>query len=488
MTTQDTNIAVAIAGLGQSNPRRVALLAGEKPTTFGALRYQSICFALHLKKHGVTRNSCVAIDLPDVRNSFPVVLAVGFLGARWVASTIYAYQNKALGITHVVHNGTTRYPAGPAVVRMDDTWQNLPVDQDVSAGINFPGYASSDDAFAIFQSSGSTGTPKFIPVSYRQMHYRLSVSRKFISTSRPIVASMFNPLSSTGCRLRLSTLSAGGALLETPRIEYWRKAGVTMVQGSPAHFAKWFDQHNPPSGRKLPLARLGGGKAQPELISMLRKYFESIRVGFGSTETGTVSDRILLSEDTHDGRLGVIGDHAQVEIVDSQNSPLPTGQEGRVRVRTPGMVQAYLGNLEATSKAFREGWFYPGDIGVLSDQNELVLLRRENDQFSLGGAKLDATTVDEIIQKEAGIRDAISCEVPDKVGVNRLGVVIQTSGTDVKREDLEIQIRRIMHKELGENFLPTHLLFVPVAPRNENGKPMRHRAAEMIQESMGDKE
>ncbi len=60
-------------------------------------------------------------------------------------------------------------------------------------------------------------------------------------------------------------------------------------------------------------------------------------------------------------------------MVDEADRPLPPGATGRVRVRTEEMVQGYLDDEGLTAAFFRDGWFYPGDLGALGAAGRLTL-------------------------------------------------------------------------------------------------------------------
>jgi acyl-CoA synthetase (AMP-forming)/AMP-acid ligase II len=69
-----------------------------------------------------------------------------------------------------------------------------------------------------------------------------------------------------------------------------------------------------------------------------------------------------------------------VEIVDAAGKVLPIETEGMVRVRSPYNVDGYLGRVDRASSAFRDQWFYPGDLGRLTTDNLLVISARRGAQ------------------------------------------------------------------------------------------------------------
>ena len=80
-----------------------------------------------------------------------------------------------------------------------------------------------------------------------------------------------------------------------------------------------------------------------------------------------------------------------IEVVDESDNPLPLGKEGLLRIRSPHNIKGYFGNPEETKNAFRDGCFYPGDLGYLTRDGMLVVSGgRHKTRLNLGGAENSA--------------------------------------------------------------------------------------------------
>jgi len=73
------------------------------------------------------------------------------------------------------------------------------------------------------------------------------------------------------------------------------------------------------------------------------------------------------------GAAGYVLPGVLAEIVDEQDRAVPGGQDGALRIRSDSGVKEYLDDSGATQRAFRNGWFYPGERGHLTNNNVLVL-------------------------------------------------------------------------------------------------------------------
>jgi long-chain acyl-CoA synthetase len=69
------------------------------------------------------------------------------------------------------------------------------------------------------------------------------------------------------------------------------------------------------------------------------------------------------------------------------------------------LVPGYLSAL-GRRDAFRDGWFYPGDLATIDDDGSFVLAGRSSEVANLGGVKVDPALVDEAAEQVAGVVEA----------------------------------------------------------------------------------
>jgi long-chain acyl-CoA synthetase len=131
----------------------------------------------------------------------------------------------------------------------------------------------------------------------------------------------------------------------------------------------------------------GGAPLAPELALEFQRRVPSATVseGYGMTETSalcTVTPPLAV-------RLGSVGVPApgyEVRICDPlTGAEVPTGSEGEVCVRGPGLMIGYWHDEEATAATIRDGWLHTGDVGVLDDEGYLRIVDRLKDLVIRGG-------------------------------------------------------------------------------------------------------
>lgn len=138
--------------------------------------------------------------------------------------------------------------------------------------------------------------------------------------------------------------------------------------------------------------------------------------GYAMNETGRV-----CTMDT-DG-VGTVWPGVEVEVVDDEDRPM-IGAQGRVRIRSGGCVTGYLNDPEATARMFRDGWFYPGDLGVMLGPRVLKLAGRADDMVNIRGFKLMPYAVEATLAAKLPVAEACFSTVKDAAGVTHACVAL----------------------------------------------------------------
>ncbi|MDD9917251.1 MAG: class I adenylate-forming enzyme family protein [Rhodospirillaceae bacterium] len=189
---------------------------------------------------------------------------------------------------------------------------------------------------------------------------------------------------------------------------------------------------------------------------------------YGTSECGGISDM------DGDG-IGRIRPGVTVEILNDDDEPV-TGETGRIRVRSPGVVPGYLEAPEATARMFRDGWFYPGDLGVLRDAHALELIGRADDMLNIGGTKFLPGPVEERLRAAVAVGDLCLVALPAEGAPDKLCVVVvPLPGTDPK------SLRDSLSPLLPADLEPIDLVFADHIPRTEMGKARRTELVQALQ-------
>ena len=141
---------------------------------------------------------------------------------------------------------------------------------------------------------------------------------------------------------------------------------------------------------------------------------------YGSTEISPVAAAAAHKIADIKGAVGYLAPWVSAQSVDDANRPLGAGLEGRIRMRSHTCVDGYLGNAEESQKFFQDGWFYPGDLGMITEDRLLVITGRENAVINLGGDKVNPETIEAVLASFPGVLHAAAFGRPDDLGVERI--------------------------------------------------------------------
>ncbi|HUZ12372.1 MAG TPA: AMP-binding protein [Caulobacteraceae bacterium] len=206
-----------------------------------------------------------------------------------------------------------------------------------------------------------------------------------------------------------------------------------------------------------------GGTPSLSLLGELRARLTSrIATALGSTESGTWA--VTAIETADDLRWHRLHPARRIEVVDDEDRPVGQGVLGRVRVRLTNGVTGYLNDAAASAAVFRDGWFYPGDLGVLDGRGRLALMGRTTEVLEVLGEKRPAAPLEEALGRALGL-DGV-CVLAER-GANledELHVVLETP-TPIEPALLDHAAQAHVR-----GFARVHFHFLERLPRNHMGK------------------
>ncbi len=186
---------------------------------------------------------------------------------------------------------------------------------------------------------------------------------------------------------------------------------------------------------------------------------------FASTEASVVT--MTLAQEPEDLHWHRVLPSRVVQVVDESDRPVPSGEEGLVRVLPPAGITGYLGDDEASRAFFREGYFYPGDIGRLREDGRLGLTGRATEVVNLLGAKVATGPIERALQDRLGVAGVCLLCVQEEGSDEELHVAIE-SRRPVERAALEAAARDELRA-----FPRAHFHVFEELPRNAMGKVRR---------------
>ncbi|HTX48106.1 MAG TPA: class I adenylate-forming enzyme family protein [Caulobacteraceae bacterium] len=216
----------------------------------------------------------------------------------------------------------------------------------------------------------------------------------------------------------------------------------------------------------LSLRIIAGALSEDLYNRATARLTRKITTTVGSTEGGAIARTTVNSAE--DLRWHKLDPDAVVEVVDENDRPLPPGKLGQLRVRQAEGVDRYINDADASAAAFRDGWFYPGDLAVLDGQRRLSLLGRVTDVINVRGDKHAARPFEEALESDLGAAVCLLSEQA-KSGAEELHAVIETPAPIDEATLQAVAAHRLA------GFGTIHFHFVDRLPRNHLGKVERFK-------------
>ena len=473
-----TNIADRLREHARARPDHPAIIDGPRTIRYSDLDDLVQRTAAVLRGAGVGTRDIVGLCLRDSADHLVLHFAVARLGAvilpmdvRWTG----AEKTRVAG-----HFGARLVVVEPAdalaedrdVLMIDDEWPRSVAA--ANAEQSFPGDSSLPLVLSL--SSGTTGRPKGPMISHHHMLARFEnqrVNLTFRAKDRYLSAT---PLYfGAGRHFALGYLFAGASVvLFPPPFEAQAfveavaatAASVTIVVPTVLRRLLEMPARPEPLLAGLRVLYSTGAVLQPdERTAILEKVSANLVNYYGSTEGGGIS---VLRPDVRGAAATSVGrplPGTDVQIVDEAGQGLAPGRTGHIRYRGAGVADEFHNDPEASRAAFRDGWFYPGDLGRFDDDGYLFLAGRAKDMIVRGGVNIYPEEVEHVLLEHDDVRDAAVVAWPSPARGEDVAAFVVV-GAEVKEAEL------IDHcgGSLAPYKVPRRIFFVREFPRNAMGK------------------
>jgi acyl-CoA synthetase (AMP-forming)/AMP-acid ligase II len=282
--------------------------------------------------------------------------------------------------------------------------------------------AGGDAPMMICLSSGTTAAPKAM---FRTHSDHATISQAGRRRSGEGADDRFLAVTSFhftfGLYHPMQTLDGGGTVRiarpPLPLAEFCElidRENITRLALTPLH-AREIMRQLPAAAPRFPGVRdlTLSTTVAPEALrrEVRRRMTPNVVIAYGSNEAWYVTRADAAAQIRFPDTVGLPFEGVEVEIVDDRGQALPAGEVGLIRVRGSGFARGYIDDPEATAKAFRDGWYYPGDLGVLSPEGALFLKGRADDLINFDGVKIFPADIETALLQHEAVAEAAAFPV-----------------------------------------------------------------------------
>jgi len=421
-----------------------------------------------LQAVGVGPGTTVGLSIADELEHLIACLSLLCTGAWQVTLATHdtdaerAAIARSAGVTHVLVGAPSEHAVPGVVVHI---W---PL-HGVAAGL-----PDVPEGGVMLRTSGTTGAANIVPLTGEQLCVQAERNVEYAGGRLLRTASIEHNNSK---RHRLYCLALRGTNVLAPTAgtdvaAYCVRHGVTTLDLALMQAADLAAQPRP--GLERVGIRVSGSAVPYQVRRRVEHNLTSqLYVRYGSTESGTIA---VAGPGEHevDESVGHVVPGLELEIVDEDGRRLPAGHGGHIRLRGEGVARGYLVIGEQGAARFRDGWFWPGDIGLLDDRGILRILGRADDMINLNGINIFPSEIESVLERHPAVRAAAALPL-HSTNHGQIPVAAVELHADGLVQDRELLAYA---RELLALRAPRRIIVLDALPRNNQGKVLKRVIAE----------
>ncbi len=467
-----------IAFQAKLNRGEVAVIFPGGMATYGRLVECIENATQHVLRAGLQKGETVALELQHPLLHLVVILALHRCGIPSITlQTSHLIAESKLKVDHLLSDRLA--PSGSVfkLILVTADWLSPP--SDVVPLLPVPGFDKPTDICRLVLSSGTTGKPKVIGISEDILQQRFM--RTATMNQRARVLSMMGFSTLGGYQMLMTTLALGGAVcFAGPPEDVLQVISLFHVErliAAPFQIRTLLELQAK-TGVQCPRLNeifLAGGVLTRDLLAAVQAHLcPNVICAYGSTELGMLAYGSSAAMRGIEGATGFVMPDVQIEVLDKDGQLVSPGEEGILRVRSEAMDRYFVATGD-DARIFKDGYFYPGDVGRLMPGGLLVITGRTDELINRGGDKAAPDLIEDVIRKCPGVIDAAVFADP---GTNQIWAAVVA--TAALREELVLESCR---KNLA-GMAPSRLIRVSRIPRNDMGKVVRDELRKAVMQQI----
>ncbi|MDS9472815.1 long-chain fatty acid--CoA ligase [Sporosarcina pasteurii] len=275
------------------------------------------------------------------------------------------------------------------------------------------------------------------------------------------------------------------------------KEKVTLTAGVPTIWLAVLKEleANPRDISSLRSIVCGGSAAPKGLIRAFQeKYKVPFYVGYGLTETSP-----LVSLSVFTSKMDQLSVEEQIDIRAMQGLTVP-GLEvklinedgevpwdgktmGELLIRGPWIADEYYKD-ERTAKAFKDGWFYTGDIAVMTEDGYLKLTDRTADLIKSGGEWISSVDLENAFMTHDAVFEAAVIAVPHEKWLERPLACVVLHGGQTADDNMKKELLTYIEGQFAKWWVPDDIVFLDEIPKTSVGKFLKRALREQLATSV----
>ncbi|MCP5049057.1 MAG: AMP-binding protein [bacterium] len=348
-----------------------------------------------------------------------------------------------------------------------------------------PAAAGCSNLAYIIYTSGSTGKPKGVMIEHGSVinvldylfeTYPFSESDTYLFKTSYMfdvsVSEIFGWYLGGG---RLAVLENGAEkdpLRIIVAIETFKVSHINFV---PSMFSVFVDSlDNETMERITPLRYifLAGEALTPVMVRRFRLLGGNINLEniYGPTESTIYASKYSLSQwsESDDIPIGRPIRNTTLYVLDKYGGLQPAGVPGELCIGGKGLARGYLNRPELTRKQFElpPTLYHTGDLARWLKDGNIQYLGRLDHQVKVRGYRIELGEVENHLQANDNVRQALVVVRPDKQGGNQLHAYVVAGSKSVD----PVELKNELSKSLPDYMVPSYIMALEKMPLLSSGK------------------
>jgi carnitine-CoA ligase len=164
----------------------------------------------------------------------------------------------------------------------------------------------------------------------------------------------------------------------------------------------------------------------------------------------------------------------EVRLVDEHDCTVEDGKVGQLILRTEApwaMNHGYNANPQATSDAWRNGWFHTGDALFRDADGNFHFVDRLKDAIRRRGENISSYEIEVELVSHPTVREAAAIPVPSELSEDEVLVVLApAAGGSIEPEE----IIRYLQPRIAHHMIPRYVRIIDELPKTPTAKVEKH--------------
>ena len=348
-----------------------------------------------------------------------------------------------------------------------------------------------DDLMLMFFTSGTTGYPKIAAHNYKYALGHFHTARYWHNVDPD---GLHFTISETGWAKSMWGKLYGQWLCEAATFVYdfdrfdaadilpmFAKYGITTFCAPPTMLRMMIKQdiskYDFSSVQHMTTA---GEALNPEVYRQFEKATGlQIIEGFGQTESTMIIGN-MVGAGHKIGSMGKPAPIYDVDIVDPDGNPVPTGEVGEIVVSVKdgapcGLFTGYYNSPEKTAEVWHDGYYHTGDTAWRDEDGFFWYVGRVDDVIKSSGYRIGPFEIESVIMELPYVLECGVSAAPDEVrGQVVKASIVLVPGTE-GTEELKKEIQNYVKEHTAPYKYPRIVVFRDSLPKTVSGKIQRNQ-------------